>query len=290
MEQRGILLSGIARVLNAGGSALLNVYDAATSIKTLVAPGEKGSLRAQLGEYEKKLERLYCEIGKEVVLRADSASLSAAGEDGIKVAAGYQMEMEKIRLQMQKIEAEEKAAAAAAKREAAPERAAARVKKTPAAPAAPTAAAEESAGTEPPADSPVAVEETPDTPAEMAEFAETEAAAESAEIIAAVDETAAPEIVADTAEFAEPEAATEPADSTPGESADIPVEAIATPEREEDTAGPEATTAETEQDAAPVDLELLLKSDLLQICSEKGIEADKKMTKAELIELISGRA
>lgn len=300
MEQRGALLSGIARVLNVGGSALLNVYDAATSIRASVLPGEKGNLRAQLREYEKKLERLYGEIGKEVVLREDSSGLSVAGEAGIKLAAEYQAEIEKIRQRIQNIEAEAKAAAAAAvKREGAPERAAARVKKTPAAPSQPIADAEESPVTELPKDSSVAAEETEDVAAEpaeesaseiIAESAEPEATIESAEIIAEVDETPAPEIVADTADSVEPEAAAESTDSTPGASADILVEAIEKPEQEEDTAGPEATTAESEQTADPVDLELLLKSDLLQICSEKGIEADKRMTKAELIALLSGRS
>ena len=58
MEQQSILLRGIARVLNAGGCALLSIYDAATSIriKTRVSPGEKGNLQAQLDESEKRIE------------------------------------------------------------------------------------------------------------------------------------------------------------------------------------------------------------------------------------------
>ena len=61
MEQRGVLLKGIARVLNAGGCALLNIYDAATSIKTSktsVLPGAKEGLQAQLAESEKRMEKI----------------------------------------------------------------------------------------------------------------------------------------------------------------------------------------------------------------------------------------
>ena len=69
MKQRGLLLRGIAKVLNAGGSALVDFYDTAASMKAGVFQGEKRTLRARLREYEKKMERLYYEIGKEVALR-----------------------------------------------------------------------------------------------------------------------------------------------------------------------------------------------------------------------------
>lgn len=255
MEQRGVLLKGIASVLNAGGSALLTVYDAVASIKTIVIPGEKETLSAQLREYEKKLERLYTEIGKEVVLRADRAEdvahLSAAGEAVIKRAAEYQAEIDNIRQRMQKIEAEVKTAAAV-KKEAAPEST-----------SKPVADTEEIFVTELPDDSPVlaeaASEETNAVPAEEAE-------------------TPAPEMAAGSAESAEPEAVEESTVNTPEESADLLTEVAATP-------GPEMVATEA---AATGALEELLKSELLKICREKGIEANQRMTKAEIIALISG--
>jgi hypothetical protein len=280
MEQKGVLLRGIASVLNAGGSALLNIYDVATSIKTIVLPGEKGTLSAQLRDYEKKLELLYGEIGKEVVLREDNAGLSAAGEAGIKRAAECQAEIEKIKQRIQKITADEKAALAA-KKEAAQECAAARPKRAPEA----------------------ATEETEDVAAGVTETPLGEMAAEATETVdeptdktpeksvdtaVEVAETVAPEMVADLPESAEPEAA--------GESTDMPVaeaeirelemqeEAV---ESEMSVAGETSAAVETEG-AAVIELETLPKSDLMQMCSEKGIEVDKKMTKAEIIALISG--
>ena len=251
MEQRGVLLRGIATVLNAGGCALLNIYDAAVSIKTVVLPGEKGTLSAQMREYERKLELIYGEIGKEVALREESAGLSAAAEAGIIRAAEYQAEIEKIRQRLQEIAAEEKAAAAA-KKETTPERDAARAKTAP------------------------------------------EAATEETKEVAA--EVPAPEIVPDAAESVEPAAAPESTDDKPEKSSDIVVTAAETPEQElqkemvetEPFAVETLPEAETEE-AATAELETLLKSDLLQICSEKGVEADKKMTKAEIIALLSGR-
>ena len=243
MEQRGVVLRSIARVLNAGGSALVTVYDAAASLKTIVLPGEEGTFTAQLKEYETKLGRLYSEIGKEVVLRTTAAGettqLSAAGEAGIKQAVEYQAEIATIRQRMQKSEAEEKAA---------PERAAGRVKMAPEPLSQSIADAEELAVPLP------AAEETKEVDAEI---------------------TAAPEMAADGAA---PEVAAEPADNRPEESTEFLGEEAATPAPE--TAGTEP--------AAALPLEELLKSDLLQICSERGIEADKKMTKAEIIALISG--
>ena len=108
MEQRSVLLRGIATVLNAGGSALVDIYDAATSITTSVLPGETGKLKAQLREYEKKIEQLYCEIGKDVALRDITAQMSAATEAKAKIVAEYQAEIEKIRQRIQQIEAEER--------------------------------------------------------------------------------------------------------------------------------------------------------------------------------------
>lgn len=246
MEQRGVLLRGIAKVLNAGGSALLDIYDTATSIKISPWTGEKGILNAQIREYEMKLERLYCEIGKEVALRAnkaeDSAYLSAALEAGIKLAVEHQAEMEKIRQRIQKIEAEGKAAAATIKA-AKQERAAAGVKTAP--------------------------EPTPISLAETEEYASTDLP-EALPAVEAAAATATNKVATEGAEMPAPEmAAAETADPIAGES---------------------SPGAEMKQETVPVDLEALLKKDLLQICSEKGIEADKRMTKAEIIKLISGHS
>ena len=255
MERRGILLRGIARVLNAGGSALVNLYDAATAMKTIVVTGEKGDLGAQLREYERKIAGLYHDIGKEVELHEGRARLSATGEAGIKRVAEYQAEMEAIRRRIRQIEAEEKAAFKKADLRVRPEN----EKVAP--------EARVSAVTEIRQSGPVQSEAAPEEPISLetidgAVAAEhTEAAEESAEIMPAVAAEVLPE-----------------ADAT-GE-----------PESQEGTADPEMvteTTAAAEPEADPLALEALLKSDLLQMCSEKGIEADKRMTKAEIIELIS---
>ncbi|HLA27997.1 MAG TPA: Rho termination factor N-terminal domain-containing protein [Syntrophales bacterium] len=284
MEQRGVLLRGIARVLNAGGSALLNFYDAASSIKTIVLPGEKGTLRSRLREYERKIERLYFEIGKEVALRADTSedrtNLSAAAKTGVRRVTEHQAEIDNIRQRLQEIEAEEKAAAAA-KKEAAQELVAAGVKTMPERTAQQAADTEESHMTELPKDSSASM-----------------AAATEETIAVAVEEAATPtpEQASDAPEPAEPEAEA-PTDNKSDESAVILVEAAETPEQEppKEMAESDApfasatlTAAETEA-AATVELETLTKNDLLQICSEKGIEADKRMTKSEIIELISRR-
>ena len=283
MEQRGEWLSGIARVLNAGGSALLNVYDAVTAITNSVLLGGKGNLSAQLREYEKKIERLYCEIGKEVVLREDTAQLSAAGEAGIKRVAEYQAEIEKIKQHIQKIEAEEKAAAEA-KKEALKERATARVKTAPEPTSKPIADAEESVVTEAQEDSPVATEV---------------AAEETKDVTVKATETPAQEMATDIVESAEPDAAEASTDITPEDAEDILAEATETPapemaahtlESAEPEVGAVAADAETKEAATTEELEAMLKADLLTLCKEKGIEADKRMTKAAIIASIVGRS
>ena len=281
MEQRGVLLSGIAGVLNAGGAAILNVYDALTAITTTVLPGEKGNLSVQIREHEKKIERLYYEIGKEVVLREDTANLSAAGETGIKRVVEYQAEIEKIKQRIQKIEAEEKAAA---NKEVVKEPAAAKVKTAPEPTSQPIADAEESAVTEVPEDSSVSMEA---------------AAEETKDVSMEAAETPAPAMDGDTAEAAVPEAAEESTDNTPEEAEDILAEATKAPAPEmvtdtveyaEPEAGAVAAVAETKEAATTEVLETMLKGDLLKLCKEKGIEADKRMTKAEIIELILRRS
>ena len=197
MEQRGVLLRGIAMVLNAGGCALLNIYDAATAIKTRktgVLPGGKGSLQAQLAESEKRIE--------------------------------------KIKQRILAIEEEEKAAREAAIKSA-------ETKAEPVAEAGePVASA-----------APVATEVSTDAVTE-----------EVKEIVAEAAETPEHELQKDTAESEAPVAG----EASPG-------------------AG---TTENTPAEA----FEKMLKSELLKLCLEKGIEADKKMTKPEIIALILGRS
>ena len=79
------------------------------------------------------------------------------------------------------------------------------------------------------------------------------------------------EIVAEAAEPPEPERQKEPAES------EAPV------------AGEAMPGAVAEGKATTEELEAMLKSDLLELCMKKGIEADKRMTKAEIIDLILRR-
>jgi len=197
MEQRGVLLKGIARVLNAGGCALLNIYDAATSIKTSktsVLPGAKEGLQAQLAESEKR--------------------------------------MEKIKQRILAIEDEEKAAREAATKSA-------------------------ETKTEPVADAGEPAASAAPVAGEVATDAVTE---EVSERVAEAAETPEHELQKDTAESEAP----------------VAVEV--------------ATDAVTQENTATEVFEKMLKSDLLKLCLEKGIEADKKMTKPEIIALILGRS
>ena len=236
MEQRGVLLKGIARVLNAGGCALLNIYDAATSIKTSktsVLPGAKEGLQAQLAESEKR--------------------------------------MEKIKQRILAIEDEEKAAREAATKSA-------ETKTEPVADAGEPAASA----------APAAAEGSTDAVAE-----------EAKEIVAAAAETPEHELQKDTAEPEAPVAGEVATDAVTEEVSERVAEAAETPEHElqKDTAESEApvavevaTDAVTQENTATEVFEKMLKSDLLKLCLEKGIEADKKMTKPEIIALILGRS
>ena len=278
MEQRSVLLEGIARVLNAGGSALLDIYDAATSITTGLLPGEKGKLKAQLREYEKKIERLYYEIGKEVALREYSAQTSAAAEAGIKLVAEYRVKIERIQKCIREIEEKEKAAAAA-KKEAAHVRVAIRVKTAPEPSSQPMAGAEESPMTELPEDIPLSMAAATD-----------ETNAVTGEVAAAP----APEMAADAPEPAEPEAVAAPAVAATEEITDILAEAETPGQKlQEETAksgapvaGESSPGAETKQEAVPEVLEKMLKGELLKLCKDRGIDADQRMTKAAIIGLI----
>lgn len=231
MEQRGVLLRGIARVLNTAGSALVTVYDVTASTLGKALPGEKEKLKGKIREYEKKIDRLYYEVGKELSKQEDMTQVSAVGEAGLKLIAEYRVEIEKIKQRIKEIEEEEKAA---------------------------TKGAIDSAGAraEPAADAgEPGASEAPEA-SEVSTGAVTE---EVKEMVAETAETPEHELQKDTAESEAPVAG----EASPG--------------------------AETEEEAATEVLEKMLKGDLLKLCIEKGIEADKRMTKAEIIELISGR-
>jgi hypothetical protein len=297
MEQQGVLLRGIARVLNAGGSALVDIYDAATSIKTSVLSGEKGNLKARLKEYEKKMERLYYEIGKEVALSEFTTQTSAAGEAGIKLVAEHRVEIEKIKQRIKEIEEEEKAA-----KEAASDRAGARAKPAP----EPIEDAGKPAVSEAPEASEVSTGPvTEEVTEKITEEVTEEVTEEIKEIVTEAAETQAQEIDTDRAESAEPEAGEvspgvameEVTEKVSEEVKVIVAEAAETPEHElqKDTTEFEAPVdgeasigAETKEEVSTEVLETMLKADLLKLCMEKGIEADKRMTKTEIIALILG--
>jgi len=270
MEQRGVVLGAIAKVLNAGGSALVTVYDAMVSIKTGVGQGEKGRLKARLRACEKKLVRLYVEIGKEVAQREPGARMSAAGEAVLKLAAENRAEIERIKQHLIDLEIAEKAA-----RDAAMARA--RKRAAPAAKPGEPAAAE----------------------AQQAREVSTDTVTEKAkEIVAAAPQTLTQEIATDLAAVEAVEAGdaaaavvTEEAAGMPPDAAEAPEDELqeGTPDAEAPAAKEAAPDAVTEAGGTGEALENLLKSDLLKLCQDKGIEADKRMTKSEIIELIRER-
>ena len=110
MERRGVVLSAVARVLNAAGSRLVDVYDAMESLKTGGLPrGEKGTLKARLRECEKRLERVYVDIGRDVALSEPSGQVSASREAAIERAAEYRAERATLTKRLQDIEREQQA-------------------------------------------------------------------------------------------------------------------------------------------------------------------------------------
>ena len=266
METRTVLLRGIARVLNAGGSALVDMYDAATSIKAGLVPGEQGKLKTLIREYEKKVERLYYEIGKEVALGENSAQVSAVAEAGIKLVAEYRVKIERMEQSLRAIADKDKAAAKSATGRA-------EAKAESAADAGETNAVE----------APVAGEVSADVPVE-----------EEKESVAEAVETQAPEVHAGAPESAEPEAVEALSVAATEEIKEITAEAeapVQKPEEEKDQAGESVTSesslgVETKQEEAHEALEEMLKSDLLKLCMDKGIDVDQRMTKTAIIELI----
>lgn len=268
MEPRSALLRGIAGLLNAGGSALLDIYDAATSIKTSMLPGKKGKLKTQLREYEKKIERLYYEIGKEVALREYTGQMSAAAEAGIKLVAEHRVKTERIKQCIREIEEKEKAATKTATDRAGAKAEPAADTGKPAASEAPVAS-EVSTG--------VVTEEVKER---VAEAAETQAQ----EIDMGAPESAAPEAgevptVVVTEEIKDIPAGAE----TPGEKMQMETAESGAPAP---VASESSPGAETKQEAVPEELETMPKSELLKLCTDRGIDADQRMTKAAIIELI----
>ena len=300
MEQHNIVLRGVATVLNAFGSGLVTAYDLAASTLGKVLPGEKDKLKGQIREYEKKIEQLYFEVGKEVSKEGDLTHLTAAGETALSLIAEHRQEIEKIQENLQAIEEAERREKERALREK--ERAlrekervlwekesAERMKK-----AEPVEMVRVAVETSSVAEkrAPVAVEPAPEE--------KIEKAAETEEILAA---PSLAETVVSSVSLVDLE--TKGEKETLAQEVEPPAEALAadTPEPEVslEEATPSLLEMETEKEAlaeppeapqvkpAKYTRELLgnkLKGDLLALCTEKGITADRSMTKAEIIELL----
>ncbi|HIJ95525.1 MAG TPA: hypothetical protein HPP94_07280 [Desulfuromonadales bacterium] len=76
--QQKIILNTISKTMNLGGSALVSVYDAGAGIfnstMSALSPGEKSKLRTRIKLYEKKIQSLYGEIGRESSKYPDPAA------------------------------------------------------------------------------------------------------------------------------------------------------------------------------------------------------------------------
>jgi hypothetical protein len=108
--------------------------------------------------------------------------------------------------------------------------------------------------------------------------------------IADAEESAATNVPEDSS--VSTEAATEETKDVLVEAAETPAQEMATDTVE--SAEPEASliaaVAEAKEVATTEVLETMRKGDLLNLCREKGIAADKRMKKVELIELLSRRS
>jgi len=293
MEQHNIVLRGVATVLNAFGSGLVTAYDLAASTLGKVLPGEKDKLKGQIREYEKKIEQLYFEVGKEVSKEGDLTHLTAAGETALSLIAEHRQEIEKIQQNLQAIEEAERREKERALREKErvlwEKESAERMKK-----AEPVEMVRVAVETSSVAEkrAPVAVEPAPEE--------KIEKAAETEEILAA---PSLAETVVSSVSLVDLE--TKGEKETLAQEVEPPAEALAadTPEPEVslEEATPSLLEMETEKEAlaeppeapqvkpAKYTRELLgnkLKGDLLALCTEKGITADRSMTKAEIIELL----
>jgi hypothetical protein len=76
--QQKIILNTISKTMNMGGSALVSVYDTGAGIfnstMSALSPGEKSKLRTRIKLYEKKIQSLYGEIGRESSKYPDPAA------------------------------------------------------------------------------------------------------------------------------------------------------------------------------------------------------------------------
>jgi hypothetical protein len=240
MEQRGVLLSGIARVLNAGGSALVTVYDVTASALGKALPGEREKLRGEIRACEKNMERLYYQIGKEVSKQGDMTQISRAAEAGVKLVAEYRTEIEKIKQRIGEIEAAERLE----REHLLEEREAARGMRRQQEEKQAVIVSEEAAP--------------------RREVEEETYAAETQPVV--IPKPSGPEA---------PVASEVSTGAATGEGGGVSAEI---PETEKE--GPHKYSTE--------ELGNMLKVDLLALCKEKGIEADRRMKKAEIIELILG--
>ena len=82
MRGNTIILNTIARTLNAGGSAIVSVFDAGAATfnctMSALSPGEKSKLRSRIKALEKKIRALYVAIAKETSKYPDpSAALES---------------------------------------------------------------------------------------------------------------------------------------------------------------------------------------------------------------------
>jgi hypothetical protein len=302
MEQRNAVLRGIAQVLNAVGSGLVGVYDAAASTLGQGGSREKEKPKGKIKEYEKKIERLYFEIGKEVSNEGDRIQVSAVGEAGLRLIAEYRNEIKKIKQGIQEILEAEKIA----KQQALQEKESGSKMKRPEA-EEPVLTSEKSAPggeiakeAEPgvPAEpllseGPVAGGPSPEAETEEEKQAEAEVAeplqealpeeASAAEVPVAGDPS--PEAETEEEKLAEAEVAEPPQEALPAVASvtEEPIAGGPSPEAEETGTPPEENPRYTSEA-----LENMLKADLLALGTEKGIEVDRRMTKAEIIELILG--
>ncbi|MDH4100198.1 MAG: HEAT repeat domain-containing protein [Nitrospirota bacterium] len=134
MAERGGVLGGVAKVLNAGGGAVVAAYDISSealgnvysSVKktatvlpdelkhvvgsglSSVLPGEKGKLEGKIKEYEKKIQALYLTIGKESSKFSDKgmALESEMVKRLLAEVRGYMDEIQALKDRITEIEAE----------------------------------------------------------------------------------------------------------------------------------------------------------------------------------------
>lgn len=264
MEQRNVFLHGIATALNAFGSALVSVYDLTASTLGNVWQGEKEKPNGKIREYEQKIERLYAEVGKEISKDNETTRLSAAGEAALSLIAEYRLEMEKIKQGIQSVAKTERPEKETAPQEKEP----VPMEKGPE-PEAPVIAA-------PVAEAEEKIEEESKPEENIAEPSPAETT---------VTLKASPDLEME----AEKEIPAEPVTDT--RDSEVPLTAEAPSEAEKETekeASPDSGEPEQEKPVIYTQ-EMLgnkLKGDLLALCTAKGLEADKSMTKAEIIELL----